>query len=124
MKRVILVTGDRLLIEKVTAALSAKPEVGCHLLSTSNYHRLDEDVSLFEANVLVIDAIFYQLSCVWELLEKIDRHNEVKCHILLLLSGEVVKSIKETIIKDKGSLVDYVLYDDSLSGLFEKLNAM
>ena len=126
MKKVALITTNKILAQSLAAAIKAMPysEFEFYLLLDPNQALLDAEI--FEIDVALIDLMDRRaeeketLFSFCELL-----HNRLpSCHLLLLVSqDDPIRREIATQAKKKEIVDDYVFYDASLRYLFAKLSA-
>lgn len=57
MKRIVFVSENRRLIEKMSAMLSARTDVNCSLLSTARIHMAVDDMKEFGPDLVILDLL-------------------------------------------------------------------
>ena len=118
MNRIVFMSENRRIIEQITAVLNATPDMNFQLLSTSRFSEALNDIRAFRAELVIIDGLQEGVSeRISDILQKIKMVDSVsKC--MLLTDAETLLSLGDGI----GTLYDeYVLYDEHLEQLFNKL---
>ncbi len=122
MKKIALITTNKILAQSLAAAMKAMPELEFELFLLLNPHQALLDAEIFEIDVALIDIALNKetpLSFCEEL-----HKNLPHCHILLLVSQDDRSGRKmATEAKKKKIVDDFVFYDASLKYLFSKLAA-
>lgn len=118
MKKIALITTNKIFAQSLDAAVKAAPELGIDFFLLLNPKQALLDAEIFEIDVALIDVLKPLLFC-----ERL-HHNLPNCHLLLLVSQEDMISREIAIqAKEKGVVEDFVFYDASLKYLFAKLTA-
>ena len=118
MNRIVFMSENRRLIEQITAVLNATSDMNSQLLSTSRVSEALNDIRAFKADLVIIDGLQEGVSeRISDILQKIQMVDSVsKC--ILLTDAEALQSLGDS----TGTLYDeYVLYDEHLEQLFNKL---
>lgn len=126
MRKIALITTNKIFAQSLEAAVNATPELKIHFFLLLNPQQALLDAEIFEIDVALIDMMNSDgakkenplLFC-----EKL--HASLpECHLLLLVSQEDMTNRKIAIqAKEKGMVEDFVFYDASLKYLFAKFNA-
>ena len=118
MNRIVFMSENRRIIEQITAVLNATADMNFQLLSTSRFSEALNDIRAFKAELVIIDGLQEGVSeRISDFLQKIKMIDSVfKC--ILLTDAEALQSMCD----GTGILCDeYVLYDEHLEQLFNKL---
>lgn len=117
MNRIVFMSENRRIIEQITAVLNATADMNFQLLSTSRFSEALNDIRAFKAELVIIDGLQEGVSeRISDILQKIKMVDSVsKC--MLLTDAETLLSLGDGI----GTLYEYVLYDEHLEQLFNKL---
>lgn len=118
MNRIVFMSENRRIIEQITAVLNATSDMNFQLLSTSRLSEALNDIRAFKADLVIIDGLQEGVSeRISDILQKIRMVDSVsKC--ILLADAEALQSLGDC----TGTLYDeYVLYDEHLEQLFNKL---
>lgn len=125
MKKVVFVTQNRQLIEKVNAALSSRIDLDIQLLSTSRYRQALSDIKMFGADIVVVHAEDDDgIEAGIELCELLQNSENWKCKKIFLIDSniEVYNQVKQA--KEDGFIHEWVVCDESLKPLFSTLSDM
>lgn len=117
MKKVALITTNKILAQSLEAAMKAALELKIDFFLFLNPQQALVDAEVFEIDIALIDASLINL------IEEL--HNKLpECHLLLLVSqDDEARREMATEAKRKGTVDDFVFYDASLKYLFAKLAA-
>lgn len=118
MNRIVFMSENRRIIEQITAVLNATSDMNFQLLSTSRFSEALNAIRAFKADLVIIDGLQEGVSeRISDILQKIQMVDSVsKC--ILLTDAEALQSLGDS----TGTLYDeYVLYDEHLEQLFNKL---
>lgn len=121
MKKVVFVSGNGMLIEKMTAILNSRADLHFLLLSTSRIDTLLHDIEIFRAHTVIVDATYFNDELVIsELCKLIQSSSIVRECLLLVNSNDTNKQVE--VNTDLEKWIDgYVIFDDSLDSLFDRL---
>ncbi|MDD2502733.1 MAG: hypothetical protein PHG58_02575 [Clostridia bacterium] len=131
MKKVALITTNKILAQSLAAAIKARPDLEFELFLLLNSNQALLDAEIFDIDVALID---------FALINALDSDTEEKeiplsfceklhttlpnCHLLMLVSQDDLASRQmATEAKGKKIVDDFVFYDASLDYLFAKLAA-
>ncbi|HZK44593.1 MAG TPA: hypothetical protein VFC73_09970 [Syntrophomonadaceae bacterium] len=126
MKKVALITTNKILAQSLAVAIKAMPDLGFEpfLLLNSNQALLDAEI--LEIDVALIDVMdkgTEQKETLLSFCAALHKRLPV-CHLLLLVSqDDLVRREIATEAKKNGIVDDFVFYDASLKYLFAKLAA-
>lgn len=118
MNRIVFVSENKRKIEKITAILSSRDDMNLQLLSSSRFTEALSDIRAFKAELVIIDGLREGVSeRILDLHEELQMIDSVsKC--ILLTDEDTPQNFNE----GAGALFDeYVIYDDQLEQLFNKL---
>lgn len=118
MNRIVFVSENKRKIEQITAILSSRDDMNLQLLSSSRFTEALSDIRAFKAELVIIDGLREGVSeRISDILQKIQMVDSVsKC--ILLTDAEALQSLGDS----TGTLYnEYVLYDEHLEQLFNKL---
>lgn len=122
MKKIALITTNKILAQSLEAALKAMPDLKFDLFLFLNSQQALLDAEIFEIDVALIDLALNKetrLSFCEEL-----HKNLPNCHLLLLVSQDDRASRKmASEAKRKKIVDDFVFYDASLKYLLSKLES-
>ncbi len=132
MKKIALITSNKILAQSLAAAMKAMPDWDSELFLLLNSHQALLDAEIFEIDVALID-----MACLEGMDSSDTQEKEMplsfcerlhkglpNCHLLLLVSQDDGASRKmATEAKNKKIVDDFVFYDASLKYLFAKLAA-
>jgi DNA-binding NarL/FixJ family response regulator len=124
MKKVALITKNKILAQSLDAAMKAMPDLEFEFILLLNTQQALFDAEIFEIDVALIDMI--ESGTKETPLSFCKGLNKMlpNCHILLLLSqDDHVRRRIATEAKKKKIVDDFVFYDASLKYLFAKLAA-
>jgi DNA-binding NarL/FixJ family response regulator len=124
MKKVALITKNKILAQSLDAAMKAMPDLEFEFILLLNTQQALIDAEIFEIDVALIDMI--ESGTKETPLSFCEGLNKMlpNCHILLLLSqDDHVRRKIATEAKKKKIVDDFVFYDASLKYLFAKLTA-
>jgi len=119
MKKIALITRNKILAESLAIAMKSAPELEFELFLLLNSHQALLDAEIFEIDIALIDFASFPLLFCQGLQNKLPN-----CHLLLLVSQddkEIRKIAAEA--KKKKIVDDFVFYDASLKYLFAKLTS-
>lgn len=126
MKKVALITSNKILAQSLAAAIAVTPDLEFEFFLFLNSKQALLDAEVFEIDVALIDVMDNDIEVkkgrlfFCEELHKSLPH----CHLLLLLSQKNVASREMATIAKKNNIIDdFVFYDASLKYLFAKLSA-
>ncbi|OJX46076.1 MAG: hypothetical protein BGO78_04105 [Chloroflexi bacterium 44-23] len=126
MKKIALITANKILAQGLDAAVKAMPDLEFKFFMLLNSHQALLDAEIFEIDVALIDVMDRYAEGKETPLEFCERlHNSLpNCHLLLLVSQDDIASRKMATEAKKQKIVeDFVFYDASLKYLFAKLAA-
>lgn len=118
MNRIVFVSENKRKIEQITAILSSRDDMNLQLLSSSRFTEALSDIRAFKAELVIIDGLREGVSeRILDLHEELQMIDSVsKC--ILLTDEDTLQNFNE----GAGALFDeYVIYDDQLEQLFNKL---
>lgn len=122
MKKVALITTNKILAQSLEAAMKAMPELEFQLFLFLNSQQALLDAEIFDIDVALIDVALNKETPLF--LCQVMHESLPKCHLLLLVSQEDRASRKMAAEAKKKKIVDdFVFYDASLKYLFSKLAA-
>ena len=126
MKKIALITTNKIFAQSLKAAVKADQDLDVELFLLLNPQQALLDAKIFEIDVALIDVMDSDIEKKEKPLlfcEKL--HSSLpNCHLLLLVSQENMVSRKIAIqAKEKKIVDDFVFYDASLKYLFAKLTA-
>lgn len=122
MKKVMFVTSNKILIEMVTSVLCARADIDFLLLSTSRYSDVMNDIALFGAEIVVIDAMdFHQNAELLKVCREISHIGDktYKC-VMFINSNEKEKHLAAKTRQEKIA-DDYIFIEDSPDHIFDRL---
>ncbi len=126
MKKIALITTNKILGESLDAAIKAIPNLNFQLLLFFNKQQALLDAEVFQIDVALIDIIdsnTEKKEDPYLFCEKLHERMP-NCHLLLLVSQDDKISRKmATEAKKKEIVEDFVFYDASLKYLLAKLEA-
>lgn len=126
MKKVALITTNKILAQSLAVAIKAMPNLGFELFLLLNSHQALLDAEIFEIDVALIDLMDRGTEEKENLLSFCEAlHKRLPdCQILLLVSqDDLARREIATEAKKNGIVDDFVFYDASLKYLFAKLAA-
>ena len=118
MKKIVFVSKNHILIEKITAYLNEREDMTFVLFSTTRPEMILEELDVFGASIVLIDTNSIVESDIIEMCSKIcDSSKSYKS--FLLINNE---SKEEWIIdlKQKQLITDHVSLEDDLDKVFEQ----
>ena len=118
MNRIVFVSENKRNIEQITAILSSRDDMNLQLLSSSRFTEALSDIRAFKAELVIIDGLREGVSeRILDLHEELQMIDSVsKC--ILLTDEDTLQNFNE----GAGALFDeYVIHDDQLEQLFNKL---
>ena len=127
MKKIALITKNKILAQGIDAAIKAMPDLECELFLLLNSHQALLDAEIFEIDVALIDVMDCNAEVKGAPMSfcQVFHENFPNCHLLLLLSQDDNECRKmATEAKKKKIIEDFVFYDASLKYLFAKLSAL
>ena len=116
MNKIVFVSENKRMIEKMTAILNSRHDLNLQLLSISHLKEALDNIRLFKAKVVILDASQGGVSGEQaNLLVQAKTVSSVsKCIIL-------VDSERENYVDEGTSTEEYVIYDEEMDQLFNKL---
>lgn len=126
MKRIALITTNKILAQSLDIAIQATPDLEFEFLMFLNSQQALLDSEIFQIDIALIDVMD---SDIWEKetpLSFCQRLNKIlpDCHFLLLVSQDNMMNRKMATEAKKNKLIDdFVFYDASLTYLLAKLTA-
>lgn len=131
MKKVALITTNKILAQSLAAAIKARPDLKFDIFLLLNSNQALLDAEIFEIDVALIDAaLLFAMDSDTKVREIPlsfceELHNSLpNCHLLMLVSQDDMDSRQmATEAKGKKIVDDFVFYDASLDYLFAKLAA-
>ncbi len=127
MKKIAIITKNRILAESLAIAIKVKPNLKFEFFSFLNYHQALLDAEIFDIDIALIDLVGCRVKDKEVLLSFWNKmHSKIpNCHLLLLVSQEDL-SCREisTQAKKAGIVEDFVFYDASLKYLIAKLESI
>lgn len=131
MKKIALITKNKILAESLDSAIKSIPNLKFELALLLNSRQALLDAEILEIDIALIDMSFidetdYNLSEEERELSFCEKLKKTlpDCHLLLLVSqDDKVKRKIATEAKNKKIVADYVFYDASLKYLLAKLKA-
>ena len=123
MIRIVFVSRNRRLIERITAALHTHKEVLAQLLSVSIYQQVEHAVDVFNADVVIVDATGRgNMSQELFLCKNISYQMKRRCFLIIDeregMGEEVSQAIKYGIIE---KIIPYV---DSMDQLLHRMTTV
>lgn len=132
MKKIALITTNKILAQSLDSAMKSMPNMEFELALLLNPRQalldaeiLDVDVALIDMGLIVVkDETTNQIETPMSFCEKL-HHSLPNCHLLLIVSqdDQVNRGIARE-AKRKRIVEDYVFYDASLKYLFAKIAAL
>lgn len=119
MKKIALITKNKILAESLAVAMKSTPDLGFKPFLLLNSQQALLDAEIFEIDIALIDFASFPLSFCQGLHKALPN-----CHLLLLVSQDDRETRKmATEAKKKKIVDDFVFYDASLQYLFAKLTS-
>lgn len=119
MNKIVFVSENKRMIERITAILNSRYDLNLQLLSTTHLKETLSDIKLFSAEIVILDALQGGITSEQaNLLVQAKTVSSVsKCIIL-------VDAVNENLACDcEGTLLgEYVIYDEHLELLFNILS--
>ena len=125
MKTVLFISSNKMLGQGLSAAFQSKPELDFLWAAQLNYPQAVVGIDIFHADVVILDiADQADMEQAVEICQAI-RRNEQDVKILLLVRPEqaIVRKVAVD-TKNAGLADDFVFYDNSLTYLLAKLEAL
>ena len=126
MKKIALITKNKILAQSLAAAMKAMPDMEFEIFMLLNSQQALVDAEIFEIDVALIDVLdCYTKEKKTPLSFCEELHKSLpNCHILLLVSQDDLACRGMATEAKKNKIVeDFVFYDASLKYLFAKLSA-
>ncbi len=127
MKKVALITTNKILAQSLAVAMKTIPELNFDFYLFLNYQQAILDAQVFEINVALIDVTGCEASekkTPFKFLEALHK-SLPNCHLMLLVSQEDTKCRELAEHAKKNKLIeDFVFYDASLQYLMAKLESI
>ncbi|NMA48716.1 MAG: hypothetical protein GX947_02925 [Tissierellia bacterium] len=126
MKKVALITTNRILAQSLAAAIKAMPDFNFEFFMLLDLNQALIDAEIFEIDIALIDVMergAEEKDSLMSFCESLHQRLP-QAHLLLLLSqDDPVRREMATEAKKKAIVDDFVFYDASLKYLFAKLSA-
>ena len=125
MKTVLFISSNKMLGQGLSAAIQSKPELDFLWAAQFNYPQAIVGVDIFRADVVVLDIVDQvDMELAVQICRSM-RRNEQDIKILLLVRPEqaIVRKVAVD-TKNAGLADDFVFYDNSLTYLLAKLEAL
>lgn len=126
MKKVALITTNKILAQSLDAAIKAMPDLKFEFFLFLNSNQALLDAEILEIDVALIDVMDSDTEKKETPLSFCERFHKSlpNCNILLLLSQDDKANQKMATEAKKNKIIDdFVFYDSSLKYLFAKLTA-
>ena len=127
MKKIAIITKNRILAESLATAIEVTPNFKSDFFLFLNYQQVLLDAEIFEIDVALIDLVGCRVKDKEVLLSFWTKmHGKLpKCHLLLLVSQDDY-SCREISSQAKraGIIEEFVFYDASLKYLLAKLESI
>lgn len=126
MKRIALITTNKILAQSLAFAIEAMPELEFEFFLLLNSQQALLDAEVFEIDIALIDAMDDDIGEKATSLSFCERLNKSlpNCHLLLLVSQNDKANRKiATQAKNDNIIDDFVFYDASLKYLLAKLSS-
>lgn len=126
MKKVALITTNKILAQSLAAAIRAMPDCEFEFFIFLDPQQALIDAEIFEIDVALIDGLDRDIEGKTTLLSLCESlHKKLAdCHLLLLVSqDDAARREMAAEAKKKKIVDDFVFYDASLKYLFAKLSA-
>lgn len=125
MKTLLFISSNKMLGQGLSAAIQSKSELGFLWAAQLNYPQAIVGVDIFHADVVILDVVDQvDVELAVEICRS-TRQNEQNIKILLLVRPEQAVVCKVAVdTKNAGLADDFVFYDNSLTYLLAKLEAL
>lgn len=125
MKSILFISANRILGQGLLAAILSKPEIGFQWTAQLNYSQAVIGADIFNADVIILDVVDENdMDHAIEICQSLRQTNLDK-KILLLVRPEQSEVRRKSVDAQNTGLIDsFVFYDNSLTYLLAKLEAL
>lgn len=116
MNKIVFVSENKRMIEKITAILNSRHDLNLQLLSISYLKEALDNIRLFKAEVVILDALQGGVSD-----EQANLLVQAKTVLSVSKCIILVDSVRENYVGEGTSPEEYVIYDEEMEQLFNKL---
>ena len=125
MKSILFISANRILGQGLLATILSKPEIGFQWTAQLNYSQAVIGADIFNADVIILDVVDENdMDHAIEICQSLRQTNLDK-KILLLVRPEQSEVRRKSVDAQNTGLIDsFVFYDNSLTYLLAKLEAL
>ena len=125
MKSILFISANRILGQGLLATILSKPEIGFQWTTQLNYSQAVIGADIFNADVIILDVVDENdMDHAIEICQSLRQTNLDK-KILLLVRPEQSEVRRKSVDAQNAGLIDsFVFYDNSLTYLLAKLEAL
>ena len=125
MKSILFISANRILGQGLLATILSKPEIGFQWTAQFNYSQAVIGADIFNADVIILDVVDENdMDHAIEICQSLRQTNLDK-KILLLVRPEQSEVRRKSVDAQNAGLIDsFVFYDNSLTYLLAKLEAL
>ena len=125
MKSILFISANRILGQGLLATILSKPEIGFQWTAQLNYSQAVVGADIFNADVIILDVVDENdMDHAIEICQSLRQTNLDK-KILLLVRPEQSEVRRKSVDAQNAGLIDsFVFYDNSLTYLLAKLEAL
>lgn len=125
MKSILFISANRILGQGLLATILSKPEIGFQWTAQLNYSQAVIGADIFNADVIILDVVDENdMDHAIEICQSLRQTNLDK-KILLLVRPEQSEVRRKSVDAQNAGLIDsFVFYDNSLTYLLAKLEAL
>ena len=124
MKTVLFISSNKMLGQGLSAAIQSKPELDFLWAAQFNYPQAIVGVDIFRADVVVLDIVDQvDMELAVQICRSMRRNEQDKILLLVRPEQAIVRKVAVD-TKNAGLADDFVFYDNSLTYLLAKLEAL
>ena len=125
MKSILFISANRILGQGLLAAILSKPEIGFQWTAQLNYSQAVIGADVFNADMIILDVVDENdMDYAIEICKSLRQYNQ-DIKILLIVRPEQIAVRRKSVDAQNTGLIDsFVFYDNSLTYLLAKLEAL